>query len=33
MTSADIAEWFAEGRPPPYGRIIPSRNPTVRQMV
>ena len=33
MTSADIAEWFAEEGRRSYGRIIPSRNPTVRQMV
>jgi len=33
MTTADIAEWFAEEGRRSYGRIIPSRNPTVRQMV
>ena len=33
VTSADIAEWFAEEGRRAYGRIIPSRNPTVRQMV
>ena len=33
MTTADIAEWFAEEGRRAYGRIIPSRNPTVRQMV
>jgi succinate-semialdehyde dehydrogenase/glutarate-semialdehyde dehydrogenase len=32
-TSADIAEWFAEEGRRAYGRIIPSRNPAVRQMV
>ena len=33
VTSADIVEWFAEEGRRAYGRIIPSRNPTVRQMV
>jgi succinate-semialdehyde dehydrogenase/glutarate-semialdehyde dehydrogenase len=33
VTSADIVEWFAEEGKRAYGRIIPSRNPTVRQMV
>ena len=33
MTTADIIEWFAEEGRRAYGRIIPSRNPTVRQMV
>jgi succinate-semialdehyde dehydrogenase/glutarate-semialdehyde dehydrogenase len=33
VTSADIIEWFAEEGRRAYGRIIPSRNPTVRQMV
>ena len=33
ITSADIIEWFAEEGRRAYGRIIPSRNPTVRQMV
>jgi len=33
VTSADIVEWFAEEGRRSYGRIIPSRNPTVRQMV
>jgi succinate-semialdehyde dehydrogenase/glutarate-semialdehyde dehydrogenase len=33
ITSADIVEWFAEEGRRAYGRIIPSRNPTVRQMV
>jgi succinate-semialdehyde dehydrogenase/glutarate-semialdehyde dehydrogenase len=33
LTSADIVEWFAEEGRRAYGRIIPSRNPTVRQMV
>ncbi len=33
VTSADIIEWFAEEGRRSYGRIIPSRNPTVRQMV
>jgi succinate-semialdehyde dehydrogenase / glutarate-semialdehyde dehydrogenase len=32
-TTADIIEWFAEEGRRAYGRIIPSRNPTVRQMV
>ena len=32
-TSADIIEWFAEEGRRAYGRIIPGRNPTVRQMV
>jgi succinate-semialdehyde dehydrogenase/glutarate-semialdehyde dehydrogenase len=32
-TTADIAEWFAEEGRRSYGRIIPSRNPAVRQMV
>jgi succinate-semialdehyde dehydrogenase/glutarate-semialdehyde dehydrogenase len=33
VTSADIVEWFAEEGRRAYGRIIPSRNPSVRQMV
>jgi len=33
VTSADIIEWFAEEGRRAYGRIIPSRNPTVRQLV
>jgi succinate-semialdehyde dehydrogenase / glutarate-semialdehyde dehydrogenase len=33
MTTADIIEWFAEEGRRAYGRIIPSRNPTVRQLV
>jgi succinate-semialdehyde dehydrogenase/glutarate-semialdehyde dehydrogenase len=33
VTSADIVEWFAEEGKRAYGRVIPSRNPTVRQMV
>src|ERR1700736_57392 len=33
VTSADIVEWFAEEGRRAYGRIIPSRNPTARQMV
>ena len=33
MTTADIIEWFAEEGRRSYGRIIPSRNPTVRQLV
>src|ERR1044071_1649002 len=33
ITSADIVEWFAEEGRRAYGRIIPSRNPSVRQMV
>jgi succinate-semialdehyde dehydrogenase / glutarate-semialdehyde dehydrogenase len=33
MTSTDVIEWFAEEGKRAYGRIIPSRNPGVRQMV
>ena len=33
VTSADIIEWFAEEGRRAYGRVIPSRNPTVRQLV
>ena len=33
VVSADIVEWFAEEGRRAYGRIIPSRNPTVRQLV
>jgi succinate-semialdehyde dehydrogenase / glutarate-semialdehyde dehydrogenase len=33
MTTADIIEWFAEEGRRAYGRVIPSRNPTVRQLV
>ena len=33
VTCADIVEWFAEEGKRAYGRVIPSRNPTVRQMV
>src|SRR5262249_7673497 len=33
VTSADIVEWFAEEGKRAYGRIIPSRNPTVRHLV
>jgi succinate-semialdehyde dehydrogenase/glutarate-semialdehyde dehydrogenase len=33
VTSADIIEWFAEEGRRSYGRIIPSRNPSVRQLV
>src|SRR5436190_831858 len=32
VTSADIVEWFAEEGRRAYGRIIPSRNPTVRKI-
>lgn len=33
ITTADIIEWFAEEGRRAYGRIIPSRNPAVRQLV
>jgi len=33
VTSADIVEWFAEEGKRAYGRIVPSRNPSVRQLV
>jgi succinate-semialdehyde dehydrogenase/glutarate-semialdehyde dehydrogenase len=33
VTTADIIEWFAEEGRRSYGRIVPGRNPTVRQLV
>lgn len=33
MAAADIIEWFADEGLRVYGRIVPSRNPAVRQMV
>jgi succinate-semialdehyde dehydrogenase/glutarate-semialdehyde dehydrogenase len=33
LTTADIIEWFAEEGRRSYGRIVPGRNPTVRQLV
>ena len=33
MAAADIIEWFADEGMRVYGRIVPSRNPAVRQLV